>query len=93
VVVSAASALPEVIGPAGATVPGEDFAAGVRTVLSWSPAARRAAARERAERFGWATAVGGFLAAHRDTNAPADSAVAAPVRPPVPARQQVRELA
>lgn len=65
VVVSAASALPEVIGSAGVAVPGEDFAAGVRTVLSRPPAARRAAARERAGRFGWATAVGGFLAAHR----------------------------
>lgn len=65
VVVSAASALPEVIGGAGAAVPGEDFADGVRTVLSWPSAARRAAARQRAERFGWETAVGAFLAAHR----------------------------
>jgi alpha-1,6-mannosyltransferase len=65
VVVSGASALPEVIGNAGVVVPGEDFAAGVQTVLSRPAAARRAGARERAERFGWGTAVGGFLAAHR----------------------------
>ena len=35
VVVSAESALPEVVGEAGASVAGEDLAAGVTTVLSW----------------------------------------------------------
>jgi alpha-1,6-mannosyltransferase len=64
VVVSAESALPEVIGEAGASVAGEDLAAGVITVLSWPEAARRAAARARAERFGWPAAVQAFLAIH-----------------------------
>jgi alpha-1,6-mannosyltransferase len=64
VVVSAESALPEVIGTAGVSVTGEDFAAGLRTVLSWPSERRRAAARARAEEFGWETSVGGFLAAH-----------------------------
>ena len=43
VVVSAESALPEVVGEAGAAVAGEDLSAGVTTVLSWPEAARRAA--------------------------------------------------
>lgn len=64
VVVSAVSALPEVIGAAGVSITGEDFAAGVRTVLSWPAEERRAAARARAEEFGWEVSVGGFLAAH-----------------------------
>ena len=64
VVVSAASALPEVTGAAGVAVTGEDFAAGVQTVLGWPPLARREAARARAEEFGWPAAVAAFLAAH-----------------------------
>jgi alpha-1,6-mannosyltransferase len=64
VVVSAESALPEVIGDAGTSVAGEDLSAGVMTVLSWPVAARRAAARARAERFGWPAAVQAFLAIH-----------------------------
>ncbi len=64
VVVSASSALPEVIGDAGVAVAGEDFADGVRTVLAWPALERRAAARRRAEEFGWEHAVRGFLAAH-----------------------------
>jgi alpha-1,6-mannosyltransferase len=64
VVVSAESALPEVVGAAGASVPGEDLAAGVRAVLARPEAARRAAARARAEQYGWDTATRGFLAAH-----------------------------
>jgi alpha-1,6-mannosyltransferase len=75
VVVSAESALPEVVAAAGVAVPGEDFAAGVRTVLSWPSQARRAAARERAERFGWASAVGGFLDAHRVPQQPYQQAI------------------
>ncbi len=66
VVVSAESALPEVAGEAGASVPGEDLAAGVRAVLARPERARRAAARARAEQFDWATAVLGFLAVHED---------------------------
>jgi alpha-1,6-mannosyltransferase len=65
VVVSAQSALPEVVGEAGACVAGEDLADGVRAVLATPEAARRAAARARAERYDWAAAVRGFLAVHR----------------------------
>ena len=64
VVVSAESALPEVAGEAGASVPGEDLAAGVRAVLARPERARRAAARARAEQYDWATAVRGFLDVH-----------------------------
>jgi alpha-1,6-mannosyltransferase len=68
VVVSAASALPEVIGPAGVAVHGEDFAEGVRAVLGKDPSARRAQARERAEQFGWPASVAAFLAVHEALN-------------------------
>jgi alpha-1,6-mannosyltransferase len=66
VVVNAASALPEVIGDAGVAVPGspETFADGVRALLERPETERRAAARARAERFGWPRAVDGFLHAH-----------------------------
>jgi alpha-1,6-mannosyltransferase len=64
VVVSAESALPEVVGEAGTSVTGEDLSAGVMTVLSWPVAGRRAAARARAERFGWPAAVRAFLTIH-----------------------------
>jgi len=72
VVVSAESALPEVAGEAGASVPGEDLAAGVRALLGRPEPARRAAARARAERYDWATAVRGFLAAYEDGGDGAD---------------------
>jgi alpha-1,6-mannosyltransferase len=65
VVVSAESALPEVVGDAGASVPGEDLAAGVRALLARPERTRRAAARARAERYDWDTAARGFLAVHR----------------------------
>ena len=61
-VVDARSALPEVVGAAGAAV--EDFAAGVLDVLGRPEAERRAAARARAEVFSWQAAVAGFLGAH-----------------------------
>lgn len=64
VVVSAESALPEVVGEAGVCVAGEDLAAGVRAVLARPEQGRRAAARARAERYGWPAAVDGFLAVH-----------------------------
>lgn len=64
VVVSADSALPEVIGGAGIAVPGEDFAAGVAAVLRWPAGQRRARARARAEEFGWPAATKAFLAVH-----------------------------
>ena len=68
VVVSAASALPEVIGDAGIAVSGEDFADGVRAVLARDAVARRAAARARAEEFGWQASVAAFLAVHEALN-------------------------
>src|SRR3954454_281219 len=66
VVVNDSSALPEVIGDAGVAVAGtpEAFADGVRELMGRPEPERRAAARERAERFGWPQAVDGFLRAH-----------------------------
>ncbi|MFF5251901.1 glycosyltransferase [Streptomyces leeuwenhoekii] len=66
VVASASSALPEVIGACGAVAAddGEGFADAVEEVLGRGEAARREAARARAERFGWDAAVTAFLAAH-----------------------------
>jgi alpha-1,6-mannosyltransferase len=64
VVVSADSALPEVIATAGVAVPDEDFAAGAATVLLWPAGERRARARARAEKFGWPAAIEAFLAVH-----------------------------
>ena len=66
VVASASSALPEVIGAAGATAAdtGEAFADAVQTLLDRSVTERRGAARARAECFGGPTAVEAFLAAH-----------------------------
>ncbi|MES4892845.1 glycosyltransferase [Streptomyces sp. NPDC096012] len=66
VVASASSALPEVIGSAGAaaTGHGEAFADAVELLLERSEPERREAARARAECFGWGTAVEAFLAAH-----------------------------
>jgi alpha-1,6-mannosyltransferase len=64
VVVSADSALPEVVGAAGVAVDGEDFADGVRAVLRRPAAQRRAAARARAREFGWSSSVAAFLAVH-----------------------------
>ncbi|MFE4969304.1 glycosyltransferase [Streptomyces sp. NPDC056660] len=66
VVASASSALPEVIGAAGATAAdrGEAFADAVEMLLERPGPERREAARARAECFGWGTAVEAFLAAH-----------------------------
>ena len=68
VVVSASSALPEVVGTAGIAVTGEDFAGGVRAILARDPIARRAAARARAEEFGWPASATAFLAVHEALN-------------------------
>ncbi|MGW0583204.1 hypothetical protein ACWD25_46505, partial [Streptomyces sp. NPDC002920] len=72
VVVSASSALPEVIGAAGAVAAdtGAAFADAVESLLERSEAERREEARARAECFGWGTAVEAFLAAH-DATVPA----------------------
>ncbi|MDG4792880.1 glycosyltransferase [Micromonospora sp. WMMD1082] len=66
VVVNAASALPEVIGAGGLAAAGSPsaMARAVLRLLERPEARRRAAARERAERFGWPAAVAGFLRAH-----------------------------
>ncbi|GGW65863.1 glycosyltransferase family 1 protein [Streptomyces galilaeus] len=66
VVASASSALPEVIGVAGATAAdhGDAFADAVEALLERPAGERREAARARAECFGWGTAVEAFLAAH-----------------------------
>lgn len=66
VVVSAESALREVVGEAGASVAGEDLAAGVTDVLTRPEPDRRASARARAERYGWPAAVRAFLAVHEE---------------------------
>ncbi|MDH6611492.1 alpha-1,6-mannosyltransferase [Streptomyces sp. SAI-208] len=66
VVVSASSALPEVIGSAGAVAAdrGDAFADAVEMLLERPETERREVARARAECFGWDTAVRAFLAAH-----------------------------
>jgi alpha-1,6-mannosyltransferase len=66
VVASALSALPEVIGSAGATAvnTGDAFADAVEQVMERAERERRETARARAECFGWKAAVDAFLAAH-----------------------------
>jgi alpha-1,6-mannosyltransferase len=65
VVVSSRSALPDIVGTAGAaaTTVGE-YAAAVRRLAAVPEPVRRARARARAERYTWPTAVNAFLAAH-----------------------------
>jgi alpha-1,6-mannosyltransferase len=65
VVASSRSALPAIIGPAGAaaTTPAE-FAEAVRRLLDVPEEQRRARARARAERYTWPAAVAAFLTAH-----------------------------
>jgi alpha-1,6-mannosyltransferase len=67
VVVSAQSALPEVIGAAGIAAPGDGpaYAAAVRSLMVVGEEERRGAARRQAERFPWSAAVAGFLAVHK----------------------------
>ncbi|MFJ4688526.1 glycosyltransferase [Streptomyces sp. NPDC088789] len=69
VAVSASSALPEVVGSAGAVAAdtGEAFADAITLLLERCGTGRREAARARAECFGWGTAVDSFLAAHDAT--------------------------
>jgi alpha-1,6-mannosyltransferase len=66
VVASALSALPDLIGPAGAaaTDDGPAFAAAVQSVLARPEHIRRAIARAQAGRYAWPAAVDAFLAAH-----------------------------
>ncbi|MFE1443736.1 glycosyltransferase [Streptomyces sp. NPDC058739] len=79
VAVSATSALPEVIGSAGAAAAdhGDAFAEAVADLLDRPDAERREAARARAECFGWGAAVEAFLAAH-------EASVLAPGDPVLP---------
>lgn len=65
VVVSASSALPEIVGGSGAAAidSAMAFAAGVETLLAADESGRRAAARARAELFGWPASVDSMLAA------------------------------
>nr|WP_093658392.1 glycosyltransferase [Streptomyces wuyuanensis] len=76
VVASASSALPEVVGEAGIAAPDRPgaFADAVRELLDRGEGPRRAAARARAEAFGWDRAVAAFLAAH-------DAPTLVPARP------------
>ncbi|MFI0822384.1 glycosyltransferase [Streptomyces sp. NPDC021098] len=86
VVVSALSALPDIVGPAGATAAdgGAAFADSVAEVLARPEPVRRATARARAERYSWPAAVDAFLAAHdasrvaSDDRAPARTALGGP---------------
>ncbi|MFF1712465.1 glycosyltransferase [Streptomyces sp. NPDC058268] len=66
VVASASSALPEIVGGAGAvaTDSGEAFATAVQALLARPERSRRETARARAECFGWGKAVAAFLGAH-----------------------------
>jgi alpha-1,6-mannosyltransferase len=66
VVVSAQSALPEVIGAAGLAAAGEGpgYVDAVRALAALPTGDRRAAARRQAERFPWSAAVEGFLRTH-----------------------------
>lgn len=75
VAVSASSALPEVVGAAGVSAAdhGDAFADAVELLLARPERERRAAARARAECFGWQQAVDAFLAAHDAPNAPRPS--------------------
>ncbi|WP_329625765.1 glycosyltransferase [Streptomyces sp. NBC_01255] len=86
VVVSASSALPEVVGAAGAVAADtpQAFAEAVRGVLAVPEAARRAAARARAERFTWDRSVAAFLHAHDALPAPVQAPVPSLVPAPVP---------
>jgi alpha-1,6-mannosyltransferase len=65
VVVSASSALPTVVGQAGAAAAdhARAFCDATQALLARPEPLRRAAARARAERYGWPAAVAGFLAA------------------------------
>ncbi|HEY9374443.1 glycosyltransferase [Streptomyces sp.] len=66
VVASASSALPEVLGSAGASAADDPaaFAAAIRTLLAEPEPTRRARARARAELFSWQRSTTAFLHAH-----------------------------
>jgi alpha-1,6-mannosyltransferase len=71
VVVSSRSALPGLIGAAGAAAGTPvEYAAAVRHLLGMPVADRRSRARTRAELYTWPAAVNAFLTAHRAALAP-----------------------
>ncbi|MFB7664863.1 glycosyltransferase [Kitasatospora sp. NPDC056138] len=78
VAVSRSSALPQIVGPAGAVAndTGVGFAHAVSELLDRPVDGRRAAARARATGFGWEAAVTAFLAVH---GAPVPAAGAPPL--------------
>lgn len=81
VVVSRASALPEIVLPGGGASSADHaaaFAAAALELLHQPGPARRAAARARAERFTWAEAVTGML---RALQVPVSSAAHSPAAP------------
>ncbi|MFE1774846.1 glycosyltransferase [Streptomyces sp. NPDC059008] len=82
VVASAASALAGLVDGGGDTAldDGPSFADAVQRVLARPEPARRAAARRRAEGYGWQPAVDAFLAAH-DAPAALGRPVVAPAAP------------
>ncbi|WP_433441076.1 glycosyltransferase [Nonomuraea sp. CA-141351] len=71
VVASLHSALPEVIGPAGAAVDDDPAAYADAIEALLSKPGRRAVARAQAERYDWPAAVRAFLHAHDLTDTPA----------------------
>jgi alpha-1,6-mannosyltransferase len=72
VVVSKQSVLPEVVGQAGLAAEDNDSACAdaAEQLLRRDATGRRRLARQQAERFGWPTAVNGFLGAHQLTPLP-----------------------
>ncbi|GGO96968.1 glycosyltransferase [Wenjunlia tyrosinilytica] len=88
-VVSASSALPSIVGDAGAAAAddGESFADAVLRILARPEASRRTAARARAEQFGWPAAVEAFLNVHTRGSRESRGAAPAPsTRPRLTAR-------
>ena len=85
VAVSGSSALPQIVGEAGAAAAdtGPGFADAVQRLLARPEPVRRAAARQRAELYGWDRAVARFLRAHRAA-APPPTVTATPEPTPVP---------
>jgi alpha-1,6-mannosyltransferase len=71
VAVSRSSALPGIVGAAGAVAAdsGAGFADAVRELLARPEGRRRAEARARAERYSWDAAVAAFLAVHERSRA------------------------
>ncbi|WP_433894068.1 glycosyltransferase [Streptomyces sp. CA-111067] len=82
VVVSARSALPALIGTAGATADTTgEYAGAVQRLLAAPVELRRTRARTRAELFTWPAAVDAFLTAHRAAPLTAHGAAGAEARP------------